>query len=241
MPQWGENSELVLQNTTARSVHDYFDKGAVGDVDSWPNHLQLSGFTYKTLGSGTGEQHSDMMDRSGKWFEKWLAREPSFSSQPYSQLATILREAGYPEEADAIRFSSRYHERQTAWDRCNIGRWAWLVLLQYSIGFGIGLYTFLVLAPITVLTLGGMLLLKGGLKTAERRKGWFIHFWTSLDNLLPIVDLANGHEVVNRDHLSAWALNLLYVQKMCGWVLGFFLVAAIAVLRKQADLHGAPS
>jgi hypothetical protein len=60
-------------------------------ADAWPPWVNLEGFHYDALGSqgGTGRR-DDMRRRLPEEWGDWLARNRVFSTQPYSQLSTVL-------------------------------------------------------------------------------------------------------------------------------------------------------
>ncbi|NIW99099.1 MAG: hypothetical protein GWN13_12805, partial [Phycisphaerae bacterium] len=135
---WGEASRMVLRNTTVGAIQD-------ADVmtDSWPEYLELEGFTYHRLGGFGAMGAADIAKRNREWFIQWLERDRTFSPQPYEQLAIMLSRSGYPAKANAIRYAARKRSRRTALER-NDGkprewlRWIGLTLLQLTIGYGLG-------------------------------------------------------------------------------------------------------
>jgi hypothetical protein len=86
-----------------------------------------SRFKYDALAAKTSV---DAKDRLG-----WLARDLSYTPQPYEQLASVFRAAGEPAKTQAVLYESRERaRRETTWPR-----WFGLTLLKWTIGYGIGL------------------------------------------------------------------------------------------------------
>jgi hypothetical protein len=109
---WGAESRMILRNTVADSLQD--------QSSSWPHRLELSGFTYQRWGGLEQETQIDqgverlVPARGSEWLTEWLSRDRTFSSQPYEQLARVLRKAGRNEGADDILFAGREAERKLA-------------------------------------------------------------------------------------------------------------------------------
>ena len=87
---------------------------------------QLNGFTYDRLGGiggttagGTGGNGTDveMLGRDISWYLGWLARDCSYTPQPYEQLAAAFRAAGEPTKANRVLYASRERERTKALER----------------------------------------------------------------------------------------------------------------------------
>jgi hypothetical protein len=121
-----------------------------------------------------------MRNRPIGWWRGWLARDPVYSTQPYTQLAGVLAAAGNRDGAADIRFFGRDRERSELlrgchWlqgvglvkkpddDRpCDIGRWGtWIGLttLQVFVGYGIGAYGFRAIGWALILALIGTVIL----------------------------------------------------------------------------------
>lgn len=219
--QWNSPGRLVLRNAHILALQDRLSN----DADAWPAELQLDGFTFDRLGGfrGTGPE-ADMLARPAHWYVGWLERDPTYSPQPYSQLADVFRAAGYKAKANAILYEGRERERSEA---TGIEKWG-LSLLKWTIGYGLGHRYFRALFWIGGLVVLGVMVLR---VTGEgRRNGmpWGIAF--SLDQLLPIVKLRECHYDVE---LEGFARYYFYAQKVMGYVLASFLVAGLSGLTQQ--------
>jgi hypothetical protein len=145
-------ARLSLRNAHAGVLH----VEATAETHAWPGVLELEGFTYDRLGgvstiAGDATRRG-MLDRDIGWYIKpehgWLEIDPSYTSQPYVQLASIFRKAGEPEKADQVLYAGRKRARREAKGWRKFGLW----LLQVTIGYGIGLRYFRALIWVLVLT-----------------------------------------------------------------------------------------
>lgn len=67
----------------------------VDDKDSWPARLQINDFEYEYLDELSPETFKSRR-------KKWLRLSPDFRVQPFEQLAAVLRQNGYEEEAKNV-------------------------------------------------------------------------------------------------------------------------------------------
>ena len=235
----GATASVVLRNTRAGALQD--------DDRSWDNaQLLLQGFTYQHLGGVGGVSQQDMRNRGIKTWRKWLARDPIYSPQPYAQLASVLAAGGNGDVANAIRFLARDRERIDTmrdcrwphlWDRtCNLTGWIGLSILQATIGYGIGEYTFRAVWWTLALTMIGtvVLLFAPGGRGPGPRKPLLWCFGAALNHVLPVVSLsAEFNDFFNdpmRERLLAWQQVVFAILALCGWLLSFFVIAAISGL-----------
>jgi hypothetical protein len=207
----GDASLMALRNARIGNLQD--------DERAWPTQLVLEGFTYAHLGGFGGEGAQDMRGREVKWWRRWLARDPVYSPQPYTQLASVLAAGGNQDAAASVRFFGRDRERAGALNgcvwlqrlgvvavpsraaSCSWGTWIGLSALQLFVGYGIGGYTFRALYWAIALTLLGTIILcfapgvrgrlyfKGTGGRGPRQKPMLWCFGASLSHLLPIVSL----------------------------------------------------
>jgi hypothetical protein len=99
--------------------------------------LDLQGFVYDRLG-GYGSEQS-MLQRDAAWFEGWLARDPTFTRQPYQQLAALFRAVGDPDRADAVLYAARDRELVKNWQKGEYWGAAGLGLLRITIEFALSI------------------------------------------------------------------------------------------------------
>ena len=101
--QWQKGAKLILRNAQVGALQDL--------PEAWPDHLELDGFTYQRLGGFAATGENDRATRPVSWLKKWLQKQESYSPQPYEQLASVLRKAGYMSMARDILYLARERER----------------------------------------------------------------------------------------------------------------------------------
>jgi hypothetical protein len=230
---------LILRNTHVDAFQD-------SAADAWPPSIDLEGFHYDRLGGINGYGRDDMRRRLPNEWTDWLAREQTFSNQPYAQLATVLLVAGRRDTAEKIQFAGRERERSQALADGDYETWAWLTFLSSVAGYGIGLYTFRVLWWVSGLTvLGGVVLLYSPNARArwypphKRPFGIFCLLAASLHRLLPVVRLSREFEEffdnlpVNPPNLKPWQVAYFAGHALFGWALGLILLAAMSGLTQK--------
>jgi uncharacterized protein YjbI with pentapeptide repeats len=187
--------------------------GRIDLSDSWPDRTSASEFTYRDL--------ANMSQNISKQAEKWFSKQV-YAPQPYEQLASVLQANGLIEDATAIRYAGREQERRTApWGL----HWAWLVLLDWSIGFGYYLQ-FAFYWAVGFVLLGWAVLYFTGQRT---KHGMTLGLTYSFDMLLPLVQLNKKHDDVD---LDPWPQRYFYAHKIIGVILTSFIVAGISGLTK---------
>jgi hypothetical protein len=222
-PRWREGASLTLRDTHAGALRDR--------LDAWEGlELQLDGFTYDRLG-GVGDTAADMPPRDIDWYIDWLARDPSYSPQPYEQLAAVFRIAGEPPKANRILYEGRERERAEAWDQHDYARWLELSLFKWTIGYGLGLRYFRALWWVVAFTVLGTILL-GAFDQGPNRLSGKMFF--SFDRLLVprLVELDRSHDEVEAG-LKGWVRRYFYLHKIVGYVLAGFLLAGLAGLTQR--------
>ncbi|MCH9011835.1 MAG: hypothetical protein IIA68_02080 [Proteobacteria bacterium] len=236
---WRENSRLILRNTVVEALQDR--------EESWKGvQLELDGFTYSRLGGFGAEAGRDLASRKAQWFIDWLAKDESFSPQPYQQLASVLRAAGQTTKANAVLYAGRERERGEAQGRKRLGmtmlsfKWLVMTMLMVTIGYGLGGRYFRALWWVAGFVLLGLAILSVVPWPADipQSKDIFWIFACSLDLLLPIVELNKEHstfvmETLGSAPATAWVKYYFYVHKIVGWVLGSFLIAGLAGLTQK--------
>ncbi len=213
---------LDLENTHA---------GRLGDNQaSWARvSHHIAGFTYGAL------VPPDPRDRPDQtWRRTWLAADDAetqlFDPQPYQQLAAVLAASGDKQKATAIAFWARQREREMAWQRGDYGHFFALSLLAFTVGYGIGAYTFVVLIWVMLISAAGAVVL--GYSPAARAKGWLWRAQCGLDRLLPIIQLSPEFDDFFHDpakvQLAGWQVLFFSLVAILGWLLGAFLAAALS-------------
>ena len=213
--------KLTLRNTSVGTLQD--------TKDTWPDHLEreFEGFTYDRLGGFGASEQDDPYKRESSWFIEWLAKDESYSPQPYRHLAGVFRAAGHEDMADDILVANRDRERrETDWWP---PKWLWLWMLKLFIGYGYGLRSFYALYWIAGLTVFGTVLLCCAKESA--RDGTKLGFWYSLDMLLPVIRLREQH--YTDVDLKTWAKYYFYFHKIMGYVLIFFVLAGLSGLTEE--------
>jgi hypothetical protein len=183
--------------------------------------------------------------RPVSWYRDWLARDTSYTPQPYQQLAGVFRAGGDTAAANAALYAARERERTEAWKAKAGLRWLGLSLLNWTIGYGLGWRYFFVLIWVGLFTMVGALILWTSgtetippaagteqsviLGTAGGLEGFLWCLWASFDWTLPFIELDKAHaEAVAK--LRGGPLYWLYFQAFFGYVLAGFLAAGLAGL-----------
>jgi hypothetical protein len=211
LSSWAPPSRLSLRNVTATALQDL--------PEAWPAEVDLDGFTYARLGGYRGDEGSDIARRSADDLIGWLAKQKSYSPLPYTQLASVLKQAGDNEKAKRILYAGKEREWQEAHGTTKV----WLTLHWIFTGFG---------RYPEIAGLWALLLVAVGFVVFAHDRGSEIRHYSrperlvySLDMLLPIVQLRQHHYQFD---LVGWPKFYLYFHKMMGYVLVSFLVAALA-------------
>ena len=234
---------LLLRNARFQTFQD--------SADAWPPRVELEGFRYDSLGGPEGTGKYDMRQRRSREWIDWLARDPTFSPYPYTQLAAVLTAAGRRDTAETILFTGRDRERSEIWaDRSNSNpwvwvwhnspNWLWLSLYSAVAGYGIGLYTFRVLWWVCGLAVLGSVVLWFSPYARTRGVGW--RLGASLHRLLPVIELSeefndffdtSKRKPGEPRKLFGWQMTFFVVIGLVGWMLGLLLLAAMAGLASK--------
>ena len=213
-PRWLEGAKLTLCNA---------EMGALQDLP-WPDRLELDGFTYACLGGFAADDASRVGARKISRFKEWLEKQTRYSPQPYEQLATVLRKAGYKGKAKAILYKGKKREHWEA-TRMLSGTWWWLTLQWLFIGYGYRIY-YAFFWCLGLILIGALILRLSGQGPAH---GMPYGFSYSLDMLLPIIRLSEGHYKFD---ITGRARYYFYFHILMGYVLGSFLIAGLSGLIK---------
>ncbi len=113
-----DTARLNLINTRIDTMGD--------DVASWPSHrhLEIHGFTYERI--------SKLSPRDAKERLEWLARQESFTSQPYRQLASVLKSEEDEEGARQVLATMERLRRARAHGLARV----WNFALRIFAGYG---------------------------------------------------------------------------------------------------------
>ena len=213
--------QLTLRNTSVGTLQD--------TKDTWPDHLEreFEGLTYDRLGGlGTSEQEKPD-ERGSSWFVEWLAKDKSYSPQPYRHLAGVFRAAGHEDMADDILVASR--DRELGESKPSQFKWWRLWMLKLFIGYGYGWRFFWALAWVAGLAALGTVILH--MAKENNRRSMKLGFLYSLDMLLPIIHLRELH--YTDVDLNTWAKHYFYFHKIMGYVLIFFVLAGLSGLTEE--------
>ena len=220
--------KLTLRNANVGALQD--------TTDTWPDELELDGFTYKRFESG---EKKTLSERGSKWFIKWLAKDKSYSPQPYQQLAGVLRSTGLGSIADDILYQNRDEQRVDP--KTSKFEWLRLSFLRWFYGYGYGRHIFWALLQVAmILLVSGTLVIY--IYTTERRhktercdediiiSGLRDSFWYSVDLLLPVMKLREKHYEIDLE--TKGARYYFYVHQIIGYLLIFFVIAGLTGLTK---------
>jgi hypothetical protein len=211
--RWQRNATLILRNAKADAIQDL--------SNSWPDRLDLNGFTYRSLGGLNATEMDPMIGRPVEWFIAWLEKQNTYAPTPYQQLATVLRNEGRPNAADEVLYAGKERERASAPFLFCI----WLTGIKWLIGYGYHLeWTLLWIAGFLI---AGILALQ--LSGEGRANGMPYGIAYSFDMLLPIIRLRENHYQID---LHGWVRYYFYVHRTMGYVLASFLIAGISGLTK---------
>lgn len=120
---------LDLRDATVTTIID--------DKSSWPleNHLLLDRFNYQGFGGASPR----------KWLERlhWLQRQPAediwsknFKTQPFTQLASVLRNMGQDSDAKQILIKKQQYHAQSGINKSPFARmWTWLLGMLMDYGY----------------------------------------------------------------------------------------------------------
>ncbi|MBI3363351.1 MAG: hypothetical protein HY033_00415 [Ignavibacteriae bacterium] len=231
-PEWQRGSSLILRNTEIGVLQD-------AGEDSWPETMELDGFTYEHLGGLFGSERG-IGERESKWFVQWLAKDKTFSPQPYQQLAKVLNTMGYSSKANDILYAGKDRERKEALKQKKLLKYVGLGLLKVTIGYGFGYRYFFSLLWVIGLTAIGTYVLStlpnsGVAQTPEVQQtmemlqtlGQRIAF--SVDKLLPIIHLDDRLKLT----FGGWQVYYFYFHELMGYLLGSFVVAGLSGITKK--------
>ena len=212
-PKWQDGSLLVLRNAKADAIQD--------SRDAWPARLDLTGFTYRSLGGANAGEGDPKAARSVKSLKNWLRKQQPYASAPYEQVASVLRSQGRPSDGDEILYASKERERAQA----DFPRILWLTAMKWFIGYSYHVER--TLFWIVGFLVTGVAVLRISGEGRRNRMPFGIAY--SFDMLLPIIQLREKHKKID---LQGWPRYYFYTHKIMGYVLASFLIAGLAGLTK---------
>jgi len=215
--RWTADSTLILRNAKADAIQDL--------PNSWPDKLDLNGFTYRSLGGFSASEKDLMIYRPVEWFEGWLGKQPVYTPGPYQQLAAVLREQGQPDTADEILYAGKEEERAQSTSMGYIEATA----NKWFIGYGYHKFWSMYWAFGFLIAGTVLLWLSGEGRRVSRHYSLPYGIFYSFDLLLPIIRLREKHYQID---LRGWVRYYFYFHKIMGYVLGGFLIAGISGLVK---------
>lgn len=249
---WGsgwinDHTILDLRDTTVGSL-------VLKEEKSWPRkgNLELQGLIYDGI---EWERSLEAVLRRESTVEtalRWLDLQPYFSSQPYQQLARVLRERG--NEADAKAVLIRKESARRKYGKLGVGGRIWSWVLNATIGYGYkpqrALYIALVIVAFgSLLAYGGQRFdLMEQSKPESKSYAPLAPIVYSADVFLPIVNLRQKdywwpdatrgckNSMLGRD--LAWPCGsllrvYLWLHTLAGWVLTTLFAAGLAGLVRK--------
>ncbi|MCI0708105.1 MAG: hypothetical protein L0Y80_11545 [Ignavibacteriae bacterium] len=228
LPIWKEESRIILRNTKVGAINDAGEK-------AWPVHLDLQGFSYHRLGGITDQENFSgnfsIANRPALWFTSWLEKDEAYSPQPYHQLAKVLNDMGQSDKANTILYAGKNRELRESWKAKKIGKWIWLSLLRWTIGYGYGYrYFFSLWWVVAITTFGVYVLSTLGDATPSLLTTIGSKIAFSLDMLLPIIELNDEFKI---KIVTGWQLYYFYFHELMGFLLGSFVVAGLSGITKK--------
>lgn len=217
------------------------------DQDSWPTRgkLLVGGFVYDQVHDPTPATKAQLREvQLG-----WLQRQPQdrFLSQPFEQLAAVLRKMGHDEDAKLVMIAKNDSEAKHTPLRFNrIGDWTWFKIVGARIGYGYTPWSAFGYSLI-VIGIGWLLFRRGyrrGLVTptgdtkytvetdgAHPSSGDYPNFNAfvySLETFVPLVKLGLGdHWTPNANRGESLRLGIVGFPRTGGWLRGYLWIHII--------------
>jgi hypothetical protein len=252
--QW---TGITLDHHTMFDLRDANAGRLCDDVTSWPtpNHILLDGFVYSHIADGPTEAKSRL---------QWVRRQPfanppnyllpipgnpQFASQPYRQLAKVLRDSGH--EADAKKVMIECETDRSRYGGLSRTQQTWWWILKKTIGYGYRPQLAAYFA--IVIWLAGWFVFcqakRADLMTtppnakadyATTKDRMFSPMIYSLDSLLPVGNLGQKEYWLPDPSRSCKVLgyeasacgqatrDYLFLHTIAGWILGTLFVAGMS-------------
>ena len=208
--------QLTLKNTHVGVLHD--TKG------SWPDKLELDGFSYSSLGGLDTDYGNGPLKRGSDWYATWLLKDSTYSPQPYRHLSNVLFASGYRQMGEEILFAGRERERTKELTYAT-PRWWLLSALRYTYGYGYGWGRLLPLFWMSLLVAFGVVVLR---VCKERdMDDRLLGFWYSLDLFVPIIQLRAKHYQID---LAPPARYYFFIHQLAGYLLVSLVILGMSKL-----------
>ncbi|MFX4221127.1 MAG: hypothetical protein ACMVO3_09135 [Thalassobaculum sp.] len=227
-PEWGEDASMLLRNATVGALQAEIEAWRT-DKNRWLT-TDLTGFTYHRLGGFGAHRASDgmnMADAPADSLVEWIEQsQPDhdfrYDPHPYTQLAEALDRAGAAAIADQVRYARFEHKRRAG--NTPLREKIVLEIGKYLVGYGV--FPFRALLWFTGLVACGVLM--ASLSRSPALRGGGAKFWYSLENALPLMELAESHK--NLSHENGFVTGFFHAQKVLGFVLATILIGALSLL-----------
>jgi hypothetical protein len=215
--QWSLDSELDLRHAHLGGIE------APTDLKSWPRTIRFAGFRFDSFIADHCDEETPCI-ADATWYEQWLNlgdRESKRSFESHQVVANMLTSQGENDSADKIDVHGHDMELNNAFEYGNWFRAAYLLVARYTVGYG--LHPSWCLFSTIAITIIGAILFR---RTPEARK-WKINLGLaySFDMLLPIIKLRELHYKID---IKGPTRYYFYIHKILGFILGSFLIAALA-------------
>ena len=226
-----ETGTLSLAGASAGSIDEGDTRNADESSQKPPSckslpQIEFTGLTYSAL-AGFDAPRTDILDRPSWWLQCMLARQSKFAFQPYREMATRLRSAGYPDKADDILRTGNWRDLNDSF--CQ-GRWFAVfrsLLLWLIIGWGISTgYLHALFFAVLLSALGAEVLRATATPPNRVPKPWSWRILASASRFVPFKLGNDFDEFVDAADLNLGRRARIYF--FVHSVLGLLIVACVA-------------
>ncbi len=199
-----------------------------------PPQVDMVGCTYESLPVIDSAKNGE-----ARWrFMKKLARSGYvYDPQPYYQLARQMRVAGRISEANRLQFEERQQAKMAARDEGRWPQYLGLVVLRWTIGYGIGAGYFWSLLWVLFFTVAGALVLAQTPVTDNLLMSWLWRLGASFEQVFPLAKLSPHYAAFFEEKVGnplTFCQNAWFAfQRLVGWLLAAFVVAGVAGLTQK--------
>lgn len=205
---------------------------------NWPKDIRLVNVDYGIIEDLDSITVGDWL----RWLEKGYNPERSHDPDNHKKIADTLESAGFSGEADRIRFDSKAKIKEETWHDIwnkpmseingnSLWRWLTLSLQENLVGYGFRFYYSFFCVFFIVVGAATVKILERRQRPKDQEVRWGLAFLYSLDMLLPVIRLREGHY---QDHFLKSKVARIYFifHSLFGYVLGLYLVAALTGITK---------